>query len=889
MSDDISLIVDGNQVSAPAGASVLDACHKAGASVPTLCHRADTAAGQGGGHCRMCLVEVDGRAVASCVTPARAHTTVATTSKRLVAYRKDLAALSCAEAAPAGVSARLLEETGADPGRYASTARDPRQDSSHPYLRLELSRCIRCRLCEQACGAIQGRFVLGFSGRGAQTRLAWDGPGEFAASSCVACGACVAACPTGAISDVDRRSAPAQTQVVRTTCSYCGVGCSLDVHVASDEVVRIDGGDGPANRGHLCVKGRYAHRFVHHPDRLRQPLLRKHGQLVPVSWDEAISHVATTLLEVRARHGADAIAGLSSSRCTNEENYLLQKWMRAGLGTNNVDCCARVCHGPSARGLRHSFGTGAATNSFADLDVADVLLAAGTNATEAHPVVGARIVQAVLGGAKLIVIDPRRTDLAAVATIHLQLRPGKNVLVLNALARAILDDKLEDHRFIDERTEGYAELRAHLQAYAPEAIADEAGVRAEDLRAAARLYASARAPMQVHGLGMTEHYQGAESVMLLANLAMLVGAIGRPGVGVNPLRGQNNVQGAADMGCQPDAWTGYADPTDPAVQARFAQVWGRPGPTQPGLTIPGMYAAARRKDVRAMFILGEDVVQTDPACHVDEALAALDFLVVQEIFLSETARLAHVVLPGTSFLEKDGTFTNGERRIQRVRQVVQPVGDARPDWQILCGLASATGMAQNFTHPEQIMAEVSRVAPAFTGVRYNRLGHDGLQWPVPAADHPGTAILHAQSFPRGRGRFACVDFVASPALAGCDRQQYPLLLTTGRVLEHYNTGSMTRRGDNLALHAHDFLELSASDAASLAITDGAAVVVESPWGQAHAIARVTSRVAEGTAFLSFHFPETGTNRLISPVVDRLADCPEYKVTPVTVRPAPLQP
>jgi formate dehydrogenase alpha subunit len=870
--------VDGR--AAPATGTVLEACLSVGVDVPHFCHSGEVSSG---GHCRSCMVEMDGRHVASCTTQARPGATIRTDTDTLRAYRRDLGELMLAEARPGGPVAAALAGWGADGSRYAAAPCHTPADASHPYLRLDPDACIRCRLCERACEGIQGQFVYSFVGRGAETRLSW-GEGSFAATDCVSCGACATVCPTGAISDRDRQRAETipEARRVQTTCGYCGVGCQLDVHVgADDRVLRIDGtADAKVNDGHLCVKGRYAHAFSRHPERLRTPLVRKDGVLVPVSWEEAIETVAREMNRLRGH-----VAAVSSSRCTNEENYLLQKWMRAGMGTNNVDCCARVCHGPTAAGMRRVLGTGAATNSLEDIERADCILVSGSNATDAHPVTGARIKQRVLSGAAtLVVIDPRRTELAALADVHLQLRPGSNVPLLNALAHALVKLDRVDHAYIAARTEGWESYLGFLDAFSPEATEAVTGVPAERVWTAARLYGTAHHPLQAHGLGMTEHYQGSESVMLLCNLALLVGAIGREGVGVNPLRGQNNVQGAADMGCQPDLLTGYQNPTDPTVRARFAAVWGRPVPTDVGLTIPRMYDAARAGTLKALYIFGEDIVQTDPECHVAGALEALEFVVVQELFLTETAKRAHVVLPGASFLEKDGTFTNGERRIQRVRRALDPVEGSRPDWEILCALMGATGCPQPFRSPADIMDEIAQVNPAFTGVHHHRLDHDGLQWPVPAEDHPGTARLHAERFPVGKARLAEVPFLPSPSLAMVSPERWPLRLVTGRVLEHYNCGSMTRRSPNVELVAVDALELHPVDAARAGVVDGSAVRVRSPWGEARATACITDRVSEGTAFLAFHFPETATNALMSPVLDRIADCPEYKVTPVRVEP-----
>ncbi len=886
------LTVDGRPV--PARGSLLESCHAAGVRLPAFCHddRLST-----GGHCRACLVEADGRFVAACTTPARAGMKVSTGSERLRDYRRDLAELMLSESRPRGWVGAVLADWGADGRRYGAPAegaarprggRDgaPRAgpaaiDRSHPYLRLDLSRCILCRRCVRACEEIQGQFVYAVEGRGAASRLTWGG-GRFADSACVSCGACVSTCPTGAIGDADRERAPAADRVVRTTCSYCGVGCQLEVHAAGEAVAHIEGvAAAAANRGHLCVKGRYAHAFARHRDRLTRPLVRRRGTLEPATWEEALEIVARELLRLRG-----SLAGLSSSRCTNEENYLFQKWFRAGLGTNDVDCCARVCHAPSAAGMREAFGTGAATNSLADLERADLVMVVGANVTEAHPVTGARIKQAALRGAGLIVVDPRRTELAAVADVHLRVRPGANVPLFNALACALVEEGLVDRAFLARRVEGWEDYEPFIRAHTPERWEAVTGVPAEAVREAARRYGRAARPMMVHGLGVTEHYQGSESVMLLCNLALLAGALGRPGVGVNPLRGQNNVQGSADMGCQPDLLTGYQRVDDPAVRARFERAWDRPVPAAPGRILPEMLEAARRHEVRGMVIFGEDIVQTDPdQGRTRAALAALEFLVVQELFLSETAALAHVVLPGASALEKDGTFTNGERRIQRVRRVLPPAGEARADWEVLCALMAATGFPQVAESPARIMDEIARVAPLFAGVSYEALEGDGLQWPVPAPGHRGTAILHAKDFPRGKGRLTRVDYEPSPAFRAAPPPglEPGLTLVTGRVLAHYNAGTMTRRTRNVALAGADALEIHPGDAAARGIRDGDRVAVVSVRGEAHAVARVTERVAPGALFLSFHFPETATNAVTGDVRDRLTGCPEYKVTIVEVR------
>ncbi len=882
----MTLHLNGREVAA--AGTLLEVCRRERVAVPTLCH--DDRVGPGG-HCRACMVEVDGRLLPACTTAALAGAVVETESARVREYRRDLGELMAAESSPRGAVAALLRAWGVTGWRYDATSRAeaPARDAGHPFLRLDTSACILCRLCVRVCAEVQGQFVYAVEGRGAASRLSW-GDGAFSDTDCVSCGACVSVCPTGAISDVDRvdrrdvaislmDSEPSSllpvNRVVRTTCVYCGVGCQLDVAVVGDDVAFVEGADSPVNRGHLCVKGRYSHSFARHPERLTTPLLRRGKQLVPVSWEEAIAYVGTELARHRGRS-----ALLSSSRCTNEENYLLQKWARAGLYTNNVDCCARVCHAPSAAGMRRSFGTGAATNSLADIELADLLFVCGSNTTEAHPVVGARIKQAVLTGARLVVVDPRRTELAAVADVHLAPRPGTNVPLLNSLAAVIVEEGLCDRDFIERRTEGFAEFARFVSACGPESVEAITGVPARDVRTAARLYAGARSPMQMHGLGVTEHLQGSEAVMLLCNLALLCGAVGREGVGVNPLRGQNNVQGAADMGCQPDLMTGYAPVADAAQRARFEVCWGRPVPSAPGLTLPRMYEAIDSGDVRAMFIFGENVVQTDPdAQRVRARLANLELLVVQEIFLSETARMAHVVLPGASAFEKDGTFTNGERRVQRVRRVLAPPGQARADWEILCDLMKAAGMPAAYGSPREIFDEICAVAPMLAAADYDTIDAQGLQWPITAASPGGTATLHRDSFGGSKAPLHRIAFAPSPALGDALR---PLRLITGRVLEHYNSGSMTRRSEVLRLACADFLEIHPDDARARGVADGDAVMVASKFGEAAAVAAVTDTVLRGTVFLSFHFPETGTNSVTSDVVDRMSDCPEYKVTAVEV-------
>jgi formate dehydrogenase alpha subunit len=895
--------VDGVDVELRAGDTLLDLTRRAGAAVPTLCF-VEGLPPEGG--CRLCLVEVDGHArpLAACHTEASPGMRVRTGGSALDSLRRDVLALYLDHdgvggfrgPARPGPFRDLLERYGLAAGAPSAAAPPaPRVDASHPYLRFDASLCITCRRCVHACAEVQGQFVYGIQGRGAATRLLFGPSERFADSPCVACGACVDACPTGAIGDVDRppaagvepagpAAAPAEPST-ETVCGYCGVGCRIRVTAREGRVVRIDGvRDASVNRGQLCAKGRYAHAYHRSPARLTTPLLRSDGELRPVSWKEAIAFAARRLREVRGAHGARALAVLTSSRSTNEAAYLFQKLFRSVLGTNNVDCCARVCHSSSAHALSAQTGTSAATASYADIERARCVVLAGSNATEAHPVVGARIKQAVLGGVPLIVIDPRRIELAAYATLHLQLRPGTNVPLFNALAKVLLEAERVDDAYVAERVEGYAELRAFLGAFSLEEAAAVSGVPPGLIREAAELLGRRAPALFVHGLGLSELAQGTASVMALGNLAMLTGSIGREGAGMLTLRGQNNVQGNADMGAMPDQVTGYQRVDDPSVGERFAALWGAAPPAEPGLTIPEMLDAALRGRLRAMWVQGEDVVQSDPnETHVREALARLDLLVVQELFLSETARIADLVLPAAGALEQEGTFTNAERRIQLVRPSVPPPGLALPDWEVAQRLALALGADWSYTSAAQVMDEIALAAPRlFGGVSHARVSGDGLQWPCPRGDHPGTATVHADGFLRGRGRLVAVDYEASPEHGA---PGYPLLLVTGRVLHHYNVGTMTRRTPQSELAPEDVLEIHPADATTAGIGDGARAVLESRWGSTVVRTRHSRRVPPGTLFLSFHFPETHANRVTGPARDPASHCPQYKATGVRVSPA----
>ncbi len=873
--------------------------HLGRGAVPTLCDAPQLAPF---GSCRLCSVDVarapggPRRVVASCHTPATDGLRVYPFSDRVERLRRNIVELILTDhpldCLTCEANGRCeLQDVAARVGirsvRYSAGKNhlDRQPDTSHPFLRSDLSKCINCYRCVRACDEVQGRFVLSMAGRGFDNRIIKGRDQTFAESDCVSCGACAQVCPTAAISDVYQPDARTVLEWTRTVCGYCGVGCNLEIGTRGGRVLSIRAPfDAEVNEAHTCLKGRYAFRFVEHPERLRTPLVRRNGSLEPASWDEAYDVIVNRLGTALAAHGPDSIGGISSSRCTNEENYLMQKLLRVAIGTNNIDGCARVCHAPTAHGMQKAFGTGAATNSIQDLKKTDLILICGANPTEGHPVTGARIKQTVLKGTPLIVIDPRKIEIARYATWHLQLRPGTNVALLNLMARFIRDAGLIDNDFLERRCEGMEEYFHFLDELDVPALLEVTGVEEDLIREAAVAYASAPRAMMFHGLGVTEHSQGSKAVMCLCNLAMITGNIGREGVGVNPLRGQNNVQGAADMGVQPHLGPGYLDVTSPVVRARYESAYDRPFPDHVGLTIPRMLEAARDGRLKALWITGEDLVQTDPDSEaVRKALAAVDFLVVQELFMTETASMANVVLPGASFLEKSGTFTNGERRVQRVNQAVPPIEGTKPDGQIFVDVMNRLGCPHPNYHPRWVLEEISRVVPFFEGIRWDNLGDNGKQWPV-GADGKDTQILHQTTFKRGKGKLHAFPFEETREVER-HRDKYPFILTTGRVLEHYNTGTMTRRTSILDIVGEDVLLIHPDDAARAGIEDGDSVQVASPRGEIVLRARISRNVKPGVLSTTFHFPELDVNRITSDVADAESGCPEYKVVSVRIRKA----
>ncbi|CAM01730.1 formate dehydrogenase major subunit [Saccharopolyspora erythraea NRRL 2338] len=886
------LTIDGTAADYREGETVLDVMRSIGSYVPTLCQD-DRISPRGS--CRICLVEVDGTTAAACTTPASDGMVVRRDNPHVRLAARGALELIVSELPPRALDVpadrselvRACDHFGITTTSFTGEAHRRGLDHSHPYVKLDRDLCIACGRCVAMCSEVQGTFALELVGRGFDTVVS-PGAGEpWVDSPCVGCGGCVDSCPTGALSEPELLDPRPLTGTVTTTCGYCGVGCTLDVHLRGGEVAVITPTrSAPVNRGHACIKGRFAHTFTRADDRLTTPLIRRDGQLQETSWDDALGFVADQLTAIRAQHGPDAIGMISSARATNEENYLAQKFVRTVIGTNTIDNCSRLCHAPSAAGLTASFGLAGGTNCLDDLDRTDCVLLAGANPTEAHPVVGARIKQLVLGGAGLIVIDPRETELAALADVHLRLRPGTNVAAFNGLARLLLDHGHIATDFLTERAAGLDELTAVLHDYAPERVSEITGLTTADLTQAAELYGQATNPAIVYGLGVTEHAHGTDGVRTLANLAILRGTVGTPGCcGILPLRGQNNVQGASDMGALPDLLPGYQPITDPRVRERFARVWGSPVPERPGLRIPQMFDAAVAGELRALYVIGEDIAQSDPCTsHVEHALRCCDLVVCHDLFLSRTAELADVVLPAANFLEKDGTFVNFDRRVQRVRPALDPPGAAKTDFDILRHLAHALGNDLGCAGPATAMDECAALTPTFGGISHARLDHEGpLHWPCPDTDRPGQPVLHLDGFatPDGRAHLAACPYLPPGEQADAE---FPFLLVTGRRLVHYNTGSMTRRTPDTELLPAETLDVHPADAALLGLTDTAPVEVTSRWGSVTMPTRTTREVSQGQVFAAFHFATTPTNALTSPHTDSATGCPEYKVTAVALRP-----
>ncbi|MDA2962984.1 MAG: formate dehydrogenase subunit alpha [Actinomycetota bacterium] len=896
----VSLEIDGRTITVAANTSIMRAALEAGIEIPKLC---STDRLKAFGSCRMCIIQVDGRngTPSSCTTPVAEAMKVSTRSEKIDRIRKGVMELylsdhpaTCATGDECEIHI-VAKKVGISTSRYASvkTHLDLPKDETNPYFTFDSTECIVCNRCVRACDEVQGTFALTIENRGFEARVSSSGT-SFIDSECVSCGACVQACPTGALTEKTLLTIGAPTSSVITTCAYCGVGCSFKAEMRGEELVRmVPLKAGGANEGHSCVKGRFAYGYATHTDRITQPLIRKSitDPWSEVSWEEAISFAATGLKKIQAESGINAIGGITSSRCTNEEVFVVQKMVRAAFGNNNVDTCARVCHSPTGYGLGQTFGTSAGTQDFESVEHSDVIMLIGANPTTAHPVFASRIKQVIRKGAKLIIIDPRVIALvrtpSIVASHHLQLMPGTNVAVINALAHVIATDGLIKREFVEDRCDlqSFKEWEAFisLPENSPEALEQSSRVPAAQIRAAAHLFASAKNGSIYYGLGVTEHSQGSTMVMGIANLAMATGNIGRKGVGVNPLRGQNNVQGSCDMGSFPHELSGYRHISNPETRKIFNDAWGVELQAEPGMRIPNMFDSAIIGEYRGLYIQGEDIAQSDPnISHVHAALRAMDMVIVQDLFLNETSKFAHVFLPGTSFLEKDGTFTNAERRINRVRPVMKSK-TGKSEYEVTCDLATAMGYPMSYENGAAIMDEIAATTPTFAGVSFNKLDELGsIQWPCNEANPAGTPTMHIDRFVRGEGRFMNTPYVPTDEKA---TRNFPLLLTTGRVLSQYNVGAQTRRTANIIWHTEDILDLHESDALLRGISDGSWVKLSSRVGETIMKARITDEVPAGVVYTTFHFPESGANVITTDFSDWATNCPEYKVTAVEVGPS----
>jgi formate dehydrogenase major subunit len=898
----VTLTVDGVPVTVASGTSVMRAAALAGVSVPKLC-ATDTL--EAFGSCRVCLVEIEGRKgyPASCTTEAEEGMEVRTRSPRLEELRRNVVELYVSDHPLDCVSCSangdcelqdVAEELGVDGSRYGlgqNGYRDVAQDHTNPYFSFDPAQCIVCYRCVRACDDVQGTFALTVDGRGYASRVNAGQGDSFMESDCVSCGACVDHCPTEALIEKSVAEEGLPERSVTTTCAYCGVGCSFHAELKGDRVLRMTPDRaGKANEGHACVKGRFAFGYATHPDRITKPMIRDSIEQPwrEVSWEEAIAFSADRLRDIQERYGRDSIGGITSSRCTNEETYLVQKMVRAAFGNNNVDTCARVCHSPTGYGLKTTLGESAGTQAFKSVEQADVVMVMGANPSDAHPVFASRLKRRLRQGAKLIVVDPRRIDLVHAPRIkadhHLALLPGSNVAFINAMAHVVMTEGLEDRAFIEARCEpeAFDRWREFIsgEQNSPEMTERITGIPASELRAAARLFAGAGNAAIYYGLGVSEHSQGSTTVMGIANLAMATGNLGREGVGVNPLRGQNNVQGSCDMGSFPHELPGYRHISDPGVRGLFEREWNVALREEPGLRIPNMFDESVSGHFKALYVQGEDVAQSDPNTqHVEAALRGLECLIVQDLFLNETARFAHVFLPGSSFLEKDGTFTNAERRISRVRKAIEPLAGLA-DWQATAALSKALGYPMDYEHPSEIMDEIARLTPTFTGVSYDKLDRLGsIQWPCNDQAPEGTPTMHVDEFVRGKGYFAITGFVPTDERA---TRKYPLLLTTGRILSQYNVGAQTRRTHNTQFYNEDVLEIHPFDAEERGISEGDWCGVVSRAGNTVLRAVLTDRVQPGVVYTTFHFPSSGANVITTDNSDWATNCPEYKVTAVQV-------
>ena len=894
----VTLSIDNQEVTVPKGTTILEAAKGLGVEIPTLCHLKELAPD---GSCRMCVVEVEGGRRGGLTTACTAHCqedmVVSTHSEKVADSRRfvldlllsnhKLDCFSCGKNGECQLQQYALDY-GIDATSFTEGKRMPchQEDTSNPFFSYDPEKCIMCRRCVRVCQLRQGRDVLSIANRGFETKMMPSYGQAFDQSICESCGNCVSSCPTGALTAKDTKEYRKwETQKIPTTCPHCGTGCQMNLLVKNNRLVGVEPLDGPANKNLLCVKGKFAsYKFVGSGDRLTEPLIKRNGIFEPASWEEALTLVSSKFNEIKAENGPDALAGFSCSRATNEDNYVFQKMVRAAFGTNNVDNCARVCHSASVHGLAQTLGSGAMTNPIADItEDVDMILLVGSNPEEAHPVIGAQIRQAIQRGTQVVVVDPRKINLVKDSALHLQVQAGTNVAFANGMMHVILKEGLADRHFIEERTEGFSDLEKMVADYTPEKVAEICHIHPEDLIQAARMYAKAEKVPIIYCLGVTEHSTGTEGVMSMSNLAMLVGKVGKPGCGVNPLRGQNNVQGACDMGCMPYDFPGYQKVNNPEVIDKFEKAWHVPLNRNTGLTSTKVLPAATAGNVKGLYIFGEDPIVTDPDTgHVRQALESLDFLVVQELFMTETAAYADVVLPGISYAEKDGTFTNTERRVQRVRKAVEPRGQAREDYEIFCEVMTRMGYPCAYESAKEIMKEISAVTPSFGGINYERLEKESLQWPCRSLTDPGTPIMHVGSFARGKGLFKAIPYKQAQELPD---EEYPYLMSTGRMLYHYNTRAMTGRTEGINQIAnHSYIEINAVDAQALGIQEGDKVEVHSRRGKIETYAAVGNRVFPQEVFMTFHFPDGNVNEITNAVFDDIATIPEYKVCAVAIKP-----
>ena len=896
----VTLSIDGEEITVPEGTSVMRAAALLGSKIPKLCATDQLEAF---GSCRLCLVQIEGMKgmPASCTTPVAAGMKVTTQNKQLADVRRGVMELYISDhpldclTCPANGHCELQDMAGVvglREVRYGYEGENHLampKDESNPYFTFDASKCIVCSRCVRACDEQQGTLALTIQNRGFESKVSASQNVDFMDSECVSCGACVQACPTATLSEKTLIDKGQAEHSAITTCAYCGVGCSFRAEMKGEEVVRmVPNKDGHANHGHSCVKGRFAIGYATHSDRITKPMIRSKitDPWREVSWKEAVEYAASEMKRIQAKYGRDSIGGITSSRCTNEETYLVQQLVRAGFGNNNVDTCARVCHSPTGYGLKQTLGESAGTQDFDSVMKADVIVVIGANPTDGHPVFASQMKRRIRQGAKLIIADPRTIDLVRTPHVsadhHLKLRPGTNVALVSSLAHVIVTEGLVKEDFVKQRCdlESFDRWRNFVseERNSPEAMEAVTGVPAASVRAAARLYATGGNGAIYYGLGVTEHSQGSTTVMGIANLAMATGNIGREGVGVNPLRGQNNVQGSCDMGSFPHEFPGYRHVSDDTTRKLFETTWGVSLQNEPGLRIPNMFEAALDGDFKGLYIEGEDIAQSDPNTqHVTAALTSMECIIVQDLFLNESAKFAHVFLPGSSFLEKDGTFTNAERRISRVRKVMKPKS-GYADWEITQLLANALGYPMNYGHPSEIMDEIARLTPTFKGVSYEALDRLGsIQWPCNDAHPEGTPTMHIDEFVRGKGRFMVTEYVPTSEKVNA---KFPLILTTGRILSQYNVGAQTRRTENNRWHDEDRLEIHPNDAEERGIVDGDWVGISSRAGETVLRSRVTERVQPGVVYTTFHFPESGANVITTDNSDWATNCPEYKVTAV---------